>query len=1653
MTSRKLKFNDSTSSSDAGDILIRSTRVGLQEQNGRIQRTTQESNVTSISSLGSQHIKISVRKLDDFFQPSSNDETSNSGSVGHPLVSEDLRASKQPVLSKEIRMQAVRKESPVPRRHEIPEVQTHVSQAGGSGHKAARPDVVISTYAPGGKEAVRAAMKQRSQSAPVKRQVKVKLLDQSAALTPELQSGQQPQPSQVWLPATENQHAATTAAAVTAAAIAATAPIMKAQSDMEAMMARVASELRRLQEMGSGGGRVQEGGASERVAQLEQQLSALTQQRLQHLELIQNQQLELQNRLMGSALDVVTGRALALAQRPQPVSAPPVMVNTPQTKNNPSVDKYTSDKAFRASGSQLEDQRGKSRSPLETPAPRKVIPKPVRWNSGVQPPNHHAPKASKQSRPEKGNGRLLEDILNNQRSPGRSTRSVGGKQVAMATAEHQTDKNRVDQSRHDRTSPGSSPADLGELSGRRPQDVQPRLGGTAEPGRLSGAEAAEGSSSAVKKANEMLQDLGRLKSEMQTLLQAHDAFPVERSRSTLNSAPAPAPAPAPAATPPPPAAVSMRPQGASAVFMPTAVPLSRPSLLQKHPAPPSMFEDAGRVLREVRHSRKVLEDNLEALLRARDADALHWQLEALANNRDASEELRIRRTVDAWINTLNKEIQDELVREEVERERSREAAQQASGEGKAVAAGSSDPRPGAKRGPQAAASKRPLHRSTRGQENRQPPNKQALPSSSAHTTQQQQPEQKPHAIREVDVRVDRRDDEEFLSKIYGKALYEGHRRTLKKGPYLRFSSPSPQSKAQRPKVIESVRGVKMKSSKTQTSLEPVPAPVASEPRFLFTPTGPADQQDPASPMQGYLIPMAIPLGQPRVDGRAPQPSRVVISDKPVTVTTSYTPAPAPPKAAPVPRKPNVVLLEVRSDQARRPPPRLQVQVQPSVNIDSVSLSSLSSAASPSPLPPPSSLPLPLRPLPPDSQTAEGKQPLRVEDERREDEKEEEDDDDDVFPGTNFLAVADIAQELDEDAVLPDAPIELEGQATPGAPLYHGPAFPPIPPQPLPLTAPILATIHQRESIENRLVDWVEQQVMARVITEMFARRAQGDPTDQPEPAESEASETGAVASALGLQLFLDDGRPVAPAVLRHYVEETLAEVISSMLGEREVHAHTAEPAAPSARQQPAAPEEAVVPTPVPTPEPSVRRSPLSRSHTQSPLDTPQASEQSSPEQTPREAEPQLTAAEAEQPPVATPTTTPVQSPPRVTTPSPPPPAPELASLRNNPWGDAELPLKEEQPHSEKEEPAQPTPVIMSVAREEEAILPSPPPSPPAKPQTPVPPPAAATVVREPSPPPPAPASPLSPSSTEESSSGGSLTETEAVARHISEGELLLSYSHIAAARALEEEGLILPNLNASLSSSLLGVQDMDYDPPSEGQVVLRPHPRSQHDPILALLARMDRGPVTQQPAERSWEEGSSAGEVSEGQRPLLPAEGESMMSGHSLLEPSHTHRVTLTSPGQLTEAAGEAGLLSTDGGFGASPTGPHTQTSRPGAPPPPSRASTARAPSPPAGLPPSLEEAPDPFVEPSHRPAPILVRQYEQRAPRDSHRPDPYHQNGHQDLDDFFEDRVNGEQAGQQEAGAVKVMSVHLPSAPLEENSASISTVEGDTDSSANDIF
>lgn len=37
----------------------------------------------------------------------------------------------------------------------------------------------------------------------------------------------------------------------------------------------------------------------------------------------------------------------------------------------------------------------------------------------------------------------------------------------------------------------------------------------------------------------------------------------------------------------------------------------------------------------------------------------------------------------------------------------------------------------------------------------------------------------------------------------------------------------------------------------------------------------------------------------------------------------------------------------------------------------------------------------------------------------------------------------------------------------------------------------------------------------------------------------------------------------------------------------------------------------------------------------------------------------------------------------------------------------------------------------------------------------------------------------------------------------------------------------------------------DYDPPSEGQVIGGPRLSAHHDPVLSLLARIERGPLSQ----------------------------------------------------------------------------------------------------------------------------------------------------------------------------------------------------------------
>ncbi|XP_072545467.1 protein TALPID3 isoform X2 [Salminus brasiliensis] len=1551
---RNINLDDSTSSSDAADVLIRSTKIGL-EQNRK--KAVGEGEAST-----SCNVNIYVRRLSDSSHASCLAETSTN-------VSGLLKQASPPVIPPNMPSALIREfgdqdhiaPDPPARKSHVPrasKVTAKTSVIQRRSQEQREQDVYISRYSADGRGAVAAALKQRSHSAPLRREVKVQFLDAGAPQSAELQGPKvQPSPS---FP-TEDATAATTVAAITAAAIAATAPLIKAQSDMEARMAQVATELRRLQESEGRTDRAPESRAAsdaDRVTQLEEQLTALTQQRLQHLERIQGQQLELQNRLLGSALNAVTAHTIPPSQSTHhsgSLRRAEISVFDSQSYRYAAGDSSTA-----VQQQSWDIQAGREKSPLETPAPRKVIPRPTHWNPNAQDrQKSSSSKTRKATHKNHGSGRLLEQIPNNQRSPTRCPApSVGVKRVTIATVnDSQPEQSRESQPEAFIFSTGRRGPEESADALTKPPSKQDIQAGLKDVTPLTDA-ASESSSSAVQQANAMLQDLSRIKDEMRSLLRTADAFPVksaEASHSSRSSRPAPPPLPSP---PPPVPPVSMTPQQGDVVTSGAA--RVRPSIPQKSQPPASMFEDAGHVLRQVRHSRKVLEENLQAISRAKDGETLHTQLEALSNNRDASEELRIKKTVDAWINTLSKEIQNELVcpgsaaQSKSVKKDSRAAAassvqrDQSSKSRSTAGIGNGSIKVGREGKGDAAAARRRKHverESIRAEAAGTQPSSQQ-PNSSLRSGAEQQPQ--------ASVVLQSEDDEAYLAKVYGKALYEGHRRTLKKSPYLRFSSPIPKSKGQRPKVIESVKGVKMKSSKTQTSMSRAQdsssllQPAVSEPQYLFSPSGPGQQQQPGCPVQGFLIPMAIPLGKPKVDAQAPLPTRVIISDKPATVITSFPPT-STPKVTPSVRKPNTVLLEVHSEP-RRPTPQLQVQVQPSVNIESLTAPSAD-------LSPPLHIPAPY------IQTGADTQAL-----------EEEDEEDDGFPGTHFLAVADI-QEPEVDGETPEeAPIELNGLSSPPAALYHGPAFPVEPAQTGPLTEPILSTIQQRETLENRLVDWVEQQLMARMISGMFPQPAQTDPANQPEPDDSVTSDIVEAAGGAGLQLFVDAGVPVDSELIKQCVNDVLVEIITLMLGQRE---GPREPAAPASMQDTHAQQKTPVPTPVPTPEPSVKESSPVLRNVLSPVSTPDLSEQPSPVQSPRDrqpAQPQQTLPEPEKAPVGTPASTPLSSPLRIATPSPPP---ELAGLHNHPWGNAELPLKEEEPHSEEEEMQPPPLNVLSVAREEEEETDIPP-------STPV-------LSKPPSPPAPAaeevaPAPPESPS-VEESSSriSPSLTETETAARHISEGELLLSCGQMAAVRGLEEEGFTVPHLMTSFNSSLHGVQDMDYDPPSEGQVIRRLLVPSHHDPILSLLARMEQGLVSQsQHPERSWDE-DSIGEVSEGQRPLLTAAQEKVVIGHSLKHQQPTQpaaeqspHATLTSPGQLLVqhtgaakvAAGEDSGLS----INFRPSEEHTET------PHALHSFTASSPQPEDATHQQTAKAPQTQV---HRPAPILVKQYQHKEEPD----------------------------------------------------------------------
>lgn len=881
----------------------------------------------------------------------------------------------------------------------------------------------------------------------------------------------------------------------------------------------------------------------------------------------------------------------------------------------------------------------------------------------------------------------------------------------------------------------------------------------------------------------------------------------------------------------------------------------------------SILKDAEKILRGVQNNKKVLEENLEAIIRAKDGAAMYSFINALSTNREMSEKIRIRKTVDEWIKTISAEIQDELSRKDYKQKRFDQKNQRT----KKTQNMSKDIKTNVQDKTVNNSVIQRKHSQKQKEEGFRNPPMRSMPASNL------QKERKEGFLKATTVVQ----DEDFMLQIYGKPIYQGHRSTLKKGPYLRFNSPSPKSKPQRPKLIERVKGTKVKSIRTQTDFYATkPVKMDSKPQHPVTAVlPPGDQQYLFSPsremptvsdtLEGHLIPMAILLGQTQSNSDfMPPPGVIVNKPHPVTVTTSIPPSSR--KMETGIKKPNIAIIEMKSE--KKDPPQLTVQVLPNVDIDSISNGSADVDLS---------VPSPKEACPPLKTLIQTPELMKVDEEEVK------------FPGMNFDEVIDIIQEEEKRDEIPEYSepvLEFNRSVKVISTKYNGPPFPPVASTFQPTTDVLDKVIQRKETLENSLIQWVEQEIMSRIISGLFPIQQQAIPNVSASVSETSEPLTSDIVEGTSngaLQLFVDAGIPVNSDMISHFVNEALAETIAVMLGDRE--AKKQGPVATSVSGDVSASNTyllARICTPVATPQPTPPHSPSSPPKELVLVKTPDSSPCNSDRDLAILAK-EILAEKGNGTPAITLVNTPAVTP---TTTPPPAPAfsPTLSEISIDklklsdpelpkPWSDGDLPLEEENPNSLQEE-LHPRAIVMSVAKDEEPESVDFP-TQPAPPEPPVPFTLLPPGTKAPSPT----QMPGSDSSTTESTLSITVTETETLDRPISEGEILFNCGQRVAPKILGDEGLYLMNLNDSLSSTLHDALEMEDDPPSEGQVIRMPHKKIHADAILSLLAKQNQDfLVSQQAVYHSEDLENSAGELSEGQRPRLTAAVENMLLGHSV---------------------------------------------------------------------------------------------------------------------------------------------------------------------------
>nr|XP_011725781.1 protein TALPID3 isoform X1 [Macaca nemestrina] len=1254
-------------------------------------------------------------------------------------------------------------------------------------------DIFISQYTVGQKDALRTVLKQKAQSMPVVKEVKVHLLEDAGIEKDAVTQETRISPSGI--------DSATTVAAATAAAIATAAPLIKVQSDLEAKVNSVTELLSKLQETDKHLQRVTEQQTSLQSKQEklhchdhEKQMNVFMEQHIRHLEKLQQQQIDIQTHFISAALKTSSFQPVGMpsSRAVEKYSVKPEHPNLGSC--NASL--YNTFASKQASLKEVEDMSfDKQKSPLETPAPRRFAPVPVSRDDELSKrENLLEEKENMEVSCHRGNVRLLEQILNNNDSLTRKSESSNTTSLT-------------------RSKIGWTPEKTNSVE-------------TLPSQRFPSCEELGTTKVTLQKSDDVLHDLGQKEKETSSVVQPKESL----SMLKLPDLPQ------------------------------NSVKLHTTNTTR------SILKDAEKILRGVQNNKKVLEENLEAIIRAKDGAAMYSLINALSTNREMSEKIRIRKTVDEWIKTISAEIQDELSRTDYEQKRfdqKNQRTKKGQNMTKDIRTNTQDKTVNKSVIPR-------KHSQKQIEEHFRNLPTRGMPTSSL------QKERKEGLLKATTVIQ----DEDYMLQVYGKPVYQGHRSTLKKGPYLRFNSPSPKSKPQRPKVIERVKGTKVKSIRTQTdSYATKPMKIDSKMKHSVPMLPHGDQQYLFSPsremptfsgtLEGHLIPMAILLGQTQSNSDTMPPAGVIISKPhPVTVTTSIPPSSR--KVETGVKKPNIAVVDMKSE--KKDPPQLTVQVLPSVDIDSISNGS-TDVGSPLSSPKEAS-------LPPVQAWIKTPEIMKVDEEEVK------------FPGTNFDEIIDVVQEEEKCDEIPDSEpiLEFNRSVKADSTKYNGPPFPPVASTFQPTANILDKVIERKETLENSLIQWVEQEIMSRIISGLFPIQQQIEPNISVSVSETSNPLTSDIVegtSGGALQLFVDAGVPVNSDVINHFVNEALAETIEVMLGDRE--AKKQGPVATGVSGD-ASTNETYLParvcTPLATPQPTPPCSPSSPTKECVLVKTPDSSPCDSDhdmtfpvKEIYAEKGDDMPAITLVKTPTVTPTTTP---PPAVAVFTPTLSDISIDKLKVSspelpkPWGDGDLPLEEENPNSPQEE-LHPRAIVMSVAKDEEPEsmdFPAQPPPPEPVSFMPFP---AGTKAPSPS------QMPGSDSSTLESTLSVTVTETETLDKPVSEGEILFSCGQKLAPKILEDVGLYLTNLNDSLSSTLHDAVEMEDDPPSEGQVIRMPHKKFHADAILSVLAKQNQeSAVSQQAVCHSEDLENSVGELSEGQRPQLTAAAENILMGHSL---------------------------------------------------------------------------------------------------------------------------------------------------------------------------